>query len=372
VRQWASAPARGQCRLNAPDATDEGLRSAHRGRHLLRYALGVVVGAGALWLVVSAAGGLGDAIMALERANIAWFAPAIAFEGSAYVLAGVRLRRLAGPGTDLSRVAATEISFVVNGLGLLTPASPAEGIAFEFHELGRRGLNRRRIALTIGFEQWFSTRVFYLVHALNLLLIVATRDFPADAAWPIAAAGLILSLLALTALAAARPRVVERIAVVLGALRFWRPRVPVADRRLSGARLHAEAMAVVGPPRQRARLMLLSVASLLADVACLWMLMFAMGIHEGFEIALLAAGAAAAAGAVPLLPGGIGAVELAVPALLAWYGVPVAAALSATLLYRAIGTLLPAAIGGISLYTLRMRKRSRMPSDAREQPDGAT
>ncbi len=84
---------------------------------------------------------------------------------------------------------------MVNGLGLLTPASPAEGIAFEFHELGRRGLSRRRIALTIGFEQWFSTRVFYLVHAVNLLLIVATRDFPADAAWPIAAAVVILSLL---------------------------------------------------------------------------------------------------------------------------------------------------------------------------------
>ena len=62
--------------------------------------------------------------------------------------------------------------------------------------------------------------------------------------------------------------------------------------------------------------------------------------------------------AVPLLPGGIGAVELAVPALLAWYGAPVAAALSATLLYRAIGTFLPAAAGGISIFTLRMRKPS--------------
>ena len=244
--------------------------------------------------------------------------------------------------------------------GSSTPASPAEGIAFEYHELGRRGLPHRRIALTIGFEQWFSTRVFYLVHALNLLLIVATHDFPADAAWPLAAAALILGLLALTAIAAARPQVAERIAVVVGALRFWRPRVPAADRRVSGAQLHAEAMAVVGPPRRRVRLMLLSVASLLADVACLWMLMFAVGIHEGFEIALLAAGAAAVAGAVPLLPGGIGVVELAVPALLAWYGAPVDAALSATLLYRAIGTFLPAAAGGISLFTLRMRTPARV------------
>lgn len=332
-------------------------RATQPGRQLLRYALGLVVGAGALWLVVLNAGGLGDAIAALRDTSPAWLAPAIAFEALAYLLAGVRLRRLAGPDADLSPVAATELALVVNGLGLLTPASPAEGIAFEYRELGRRGLSRRRIALTIGFEQWFSTRVFYLVHALNLLLIVATRDFPADAAWPLAAAALILCLLALTAIAAARPRVAERIAVVLGALQFWHPQASVADRRADGARLHADAMAVIGPPRRRVRLMLVSVASLLADVACLWMLMYAVGIHDGFEIALLAAGAAAAASAVPLLPGGIGAVELAVPSLLAWYGAPVAAALSATLLYRAIGTFLPAAAGGISVFTLRMRKQ---------------
>jgi hypothetical protein len=70
---------------------------------------------------------------------------AIAFEAAAYVLAGVRLRRLAEPEADLSPVAATELALVVNGLGLLTPASPAEGIAFEYRELGRRGLPRRRM-----------------------------------------------------------------------------------------------------------------------------------------------------------------------------------------------------------------------------------
>ncbi len=154
--------------------------------------------------------------------------------------------------------------------------------------------------------------------------------------------------------------------MVVGALRFWRPRTSAAERRLGGARLHAEAMAVVGPRRQRVRLMLLSLASFLADVACLWMLMFAVGIHEGFELALLSAGVAAAAASVPLLPGGIGAVELAVPALLAWYGAPVAAALSATLLYRVIGTFLPAAGGAISVFTLRMRKLPAAPVNDQE------
>ena len=72
---------------------------------------------------------------------------------------------------------------------------------------------------------------------------------------------------------------------------------------------------------------------------------------------MLSVGAAAVASSIPLLPGGLGAVEAAVPALLAWYGAPVAAALSATLLYRAVGTFLPAAAGALSIPALRLRAR---------------
>ena len=117
-------------------------------------------------------------------------------------------------------------------------------------------------------------------------------------------------------------------------------------------------MSVVGPPRRRAGIAAISAASLLADAACFWMLLFAVGIHDGFELALLSVGAAAAASSIPLLPGGLGAVEAAVPALLAWYGAPVAAAVSsATLLYRAVGTFLPAAAGALSVPALRLRAR---------------
>ncbi|MGZ6976177.1 MAG: hypothetical protein ACXVKQ_19740 [Acidimicrobiia bacterium] len=91
--------------MSEPDGEEPG--AAHHGRQLLRYALGLVAGAGALWLVVSAAGGLGDAIAALRDTDPAWLVPAIAFEALAYLLAGVRLRRLAGPDADLSPVAAT-------------------------------------------------------------------------------------------------------------------------------------------------------------------------------------------------------------------------------------------------------------------------
>jgi uncharacterized protein (TIRG00374 family) len=166
-------------------------------------------------------------------------------------------------------------------------------------------------------------------------------------------------VLLLTAMAAARPAVAARVAVVVGALRFWKPRPSIEQRRATGMRMHADAMEVIGTPRHRVGLVLLSAGSLLADAMCFRMVLFAVGIHQGFDLALLTFGAGAAAASIPLLPGGIGAVEAAIPALLAWYGSPVAAALSATILYRVMGTFLPAAAGGISIPLLRIRGRRR-------------
>ncbi len=296
-----------------------------------------------------------EAAGALRDTDPRWVGVAVACEALSYLLSARRLRRLAGPDADMTASAALGITLVAHGLGLLTPAAPAEGIAYQYRELGARGLAPRRRTLTILFEQWFSTRVFYLVHAVNLLVIVATRDFPTDARWPLLAAVVVIGVLVLTATAAARPRFAERLAVLAGALRFWRPRPSVAERRATGRRLHAAAMDVVGPPRRRLRLAALSVVSLLADAAAFWALLAAVGIHVGFDLALLTVGAGAAAASIPLLPGGLGAVEAAMPALLAWYGVPFATALSAALLYRAVGTFLPALAGGVSLASLRRR-----------------
>jgi len=258
--------------------------------------------------------------------------------------------------------AAIELNVVVNGLGLLTPAAPAEGIAFEYAELGRRGLTRRRISMTIAFEQWFSTRVFYLVQALNLLVIVSWRDLPTNTAWVTAASLLVLALLVATAVLANRPSTGERVMVVLGALRFWQPRAPVEDRRAVGAQLHQQAMAVVGPLRRRVVIMALSVASLVFDAGCMWTAMFATGLDFGFEIALLVVGAGMVASIVPFLPGGIGVAEAVIPAVLAWYGTPVSTGLAVALIYRALGTFLPPAAGVPALVALRAQRHRRPPA----------
>jgi len=337
---------------------ESGTPQVSHWRQWLRALLGAALGAGAIWLVLQAAGGLADVGDALRRTNPWWLIPAVLLEALAYVLSGVRLRRLAGPDADLDLRAATELELVVNGLGLLTPASPAEGLAFATNELSRRGLTRRRIALTLGFTNWFSFRIFYLANAVNLLFMVATRDLPVDATWPLVIAPLVLVLLAVTAVLANRPSTAERLAVVLGALRFWKPRVPRTERRAAGAQFHADAMVVVGPPRRRLRLALISLASMMSDVACLWFILIAVGARVDPDVALLAVGAGAVAAAIPLLPGGIGVVEAVIPAVVHWYGPPISAALAGALLYRAVGTFLPAAAGAVALVPLRAHKPS--------------
>jgi uncharacterized protein (TIRG00374 family) len=325
-----------------------------RRRNILRFAIGIALGGVAIWVVVGAAGGLGDALDALRQVDWWWLLPAAGFEGLAYFLSGLRLRRLAGP-EIVSPAAATGIELVVNGLGLLTPASPAEGLAFGASELSRRGLDRRHIGLTLGFAQWFSFRVFLLVNALNLVWIIATRDFPVDSTWPLVAAPLVLGILAASAFLASRPSTMEHLTVAIGTARFWKPKPDRAKLRARGARFHADALEVVGSPRRRVVLMGLSVGSMLADIACLYFSLIAAHAHVGFDIALLAAGAAAASALIPLLPGGIGVVEAIIPAVVHWYGPPVSAALAGALVYRALGTFLPALAGAAALVALRTR-----------------
>lgn len=94
----------------------------------------------------------------------------------------------------------------------------------------------------------------------------------------------------------------------------------------------------------------------MSDVACLWFTLIAVGARVDPDVALLAVGAGAVAASVPLLPAGIGVVEAVMPAVIGWYGPSLSAALAGTLVYRALGTFLPAAAGAVSLATLRVHK----------------
>ncbi len=254
-------------------------------------------------------------------------------------------------------MAALGLSLVVFGFGAVTPAAPAEGMAIASRELRRRGRTKRQARLTVGFSEWFAQRTFYAVAALDLLLVIALGDLSFADSWPfIIVAVVVIVAITGTAVAARRPTSAEWVFHVLAAIRIRRPEPEPAARRQDAQEWHAEAMAVVGPPRNRVRLALVSAAAVLADAATLWATCHAAGFHIHPELVLLARTVGAVAGWIPLLPSGLGVVEVAIPAILHRFGAPFDDALAATVVYRAAGTLLPALAGGVALIAFRTHR----------------
>ena len=327
-------------------------------RGLTRWALGLAVAGGALWALARAAGGLADAASALEHARWGWIAAAAAAAGASYLALGLQLRRLARPTADLPTRVGVSLALVVAGFGLLTPASPLEGLGIAGRELRRRGFTQRQATLTLGFGQWFAIRVFLLVTGVGIVVAAALGDlFERDVASVVAATASLALVLLVTARLARRPEAAARIAVLAGSLRFWRARPPAADRRATGAEWHREAMGIVGPPANRLVLVGLSVVAILADMAALWAALAAVGLHVRADVVVLAAVVGVLASSVPLLPGGLGLVEAAIPAVLHHFGAPLDAALAGALIYRAVGTFLPAGAGTAVVASLTLRRQ---------------
>ena len=228
---------------------------------------------------------------ALSRTDARWLTAAVLAQLLGLILSAVRLRQLTGFDAKLSLPAAGGLELVMNGLCVLAPAAPAEGLAYGARQLRRRGLDKTRTALVLGLEQWFSYRVIYLVAALNLLVILARRDFPVPGPWPAAAAVLVLLALAVTAVAARRPASMQHLNGAWARVRFWAPRPSTEELSLAGIRLHETAMKVVGTPRNRVLLVGLSVAGHLLSVLTLFLAMRAVGVVVDPDVALLAAAA---------------------------------------------------------------------------------
>ncbi len=336
-------------------------------RHpVAKFTIGLVLGAAAVWLVISTAGGLSDAMSAMGRMRGGFVALAFGFAALRMLLFGLQLLWLGRRTGPMSMLTASGLALVIFGLGAITPAAPAEGLAIASGELRRRDRTTRQARMTVGFSEWFAQRTFYAIAALDLIVVVALGHLSVADSWPfvIVAAVVLLAIIG-SAAAARRSSTAEWVVGALDALRLRKPRAS-ADNRLDAADArrdaasvwHAQAMEVVGPPRNRASLAIVSAAAVLADAATLWATCHAAGFHIHPELVLLARTVGTIASWVPLLPSGLGVVEIAIPAILHRFGAPLDDALAATLVYRAAGTLAPAAAGGLALVALRAGARN--------------
>jgi len=317
----------------------------------------LLIGAGAIYAVVSSAGGFADSLGALTSARRGWLAGGGLAEAASYAALGLLLRRLVGG--QVNRRTGIRLGLVVVGLGNILPAAPAEGLIMAGAELHRRGVDSRRARIALGLLQWISIRTLFGVAALDALVVAAAAQvrYPQQAPGRYvlaAAAVVVLAALAATAWLASRRQTMEFVARAAGWARFWQPPSPVSERRAQGAAWHAEISEVLGSKRRQAAFGGLGVLSCLADATCFRCALVAVGIQLKPGLFLLAYAIAMICTLVPFIPAGLGVVETIVPALLHHAGVPLHTALAGILAYRALGTLLPAVLGTTSLIRLRM------------------
>jgi uncharacterized protein (TIRG00374 family) len=328
-------------------------------RHVLvRYGFGVVVAGIALFVAVELAGGMADAWDALRDVDVRWLLAGLVAEAVSYALLSWQLHRLAGPDADLTPGASLRLGLVVFGLGLVTPASPAEGMVLGSAELSRRGLTRRRAALTLVYSEWYANASLWVLASSSVLAAALLDDVPNEDRGPLVAIALLMVVtLALVVALARRQAVVEWFAVRLGAFRPRSRRRSTEERRAVGARWYADAATVTATRRDRLIIVAIALTAWGCDALCLFFSLAAAGTIVRPDVLLLAYTAAVLAASVPLVPAGLGVVEAALPALLAAYGVHHATALAGALAYRGLGTALPALAGALMVPGLRVVRR---------------
>ena len=333
-------------------------RPAGRFRKVARVVVPFLIAGAAVTVVATSAGDVGAMTGALRTVDPRLVAFAIAAEIASFGFLGLHLRLLGGPHANVRRLAPFRIATVVFGLGSVMPAAPAEGLVMAGSALKHRRLARRRTVLVLGVSQFFGTTGLYLLAALDALVVVlAAHDGPIAArGWLVAGGICTLVVLSALAIVLTRQRFAEIAGVVAGRIRHPLHPASADERKERGVAWHEATMHVLTEHHRAPWLAITIVAGWALDGTCLFFALRAVGVHVGLDVLLLAYTVSAAACLIPFLPAGLGVVETLVPGLLHLYHVPLESALAGLLVYRALGTFLPAIVGALSLVSLRFQQ----------------
>jgi uncharacterized protein (TIRG00374 family) len=294
---------------------------------------------------------------AATHADPGWLALVILAEAAsmgAFARLQRRLLRVGGLRITLRRAFA--ITYAGNALSTTLPAGPAVSVVYTFRQFRRSGAPAR-LATAVIIAGGVITTTAYTVIGLLALLVEPSSRGPALTTLAIPTA-----LLAVLAPALWHQRSRARLAAP-----FRRPaRAIMSHRRIAPyAAWLVEARDVLRPSRRDwGALVVLSVLNWVFDILALFAAARAVGIEVQPHAVTLAYFAAQAAGSLlPLLPGGIGAIESSMAASLVAFGATLAPASAAVGLYRLVSYWAVVAVGWIAWFALqegpRLSERTR-------------
>jgi uncharacterized protein (TIRG00374 family) len=306
-------------------------------RRLARRAAAIVAAFVVIGLIAWLAPGLGDVRELLSRASGAWLALAVALEVASSLSYVVMFKPVFC--RRMTWRSSTEIGLSELAVGSIVPASGAGGIALGAWILSRAGMPGSVIARrSVAFLLIKSSVNFIAVTVVGALMAVGVGPH--------------FSLL-LTAL----PAVLSAAAIVA---------VPLGGRALArrsaqgSGRLRSAAVAIREGVSEAGRLMrhfdpLLvggAVGYWLFDNLVLLATFHAFGYTPPLIVVLMAYLIGQLGGALPL-PGGLGGIDGGLIGALVVYGVPLAPATAAVLLYRVILFWVPLVMGVPAFMSLR-------------------
>jgi uncharacterized membrane protein YbhN (UPF0104 family) len=322
---------------------------APRRARVLRAIAGAALAAVLVLVVLTLLGEAHDtrgALTTLRHAEPALVVAAALAEALSYLALALVLALLV-PGLGLPTSAC--ITVAAFGAGSLVPGQPAGGIALTVRELARRGLSVRRAT---------PVAVVLLAGApAASMALLAGPTLVASAAW----APLPDGWRALVALLGA-------LALLLGGAIAVAIASPAWLRGLRSSRLPAW---VTDPATRgrRGRVLTLAAGYWIADATCLWLVARALGVDLPPATLPIAYVVGAVVIAIPVLPGGLGGVEAAVPLVLAAGPVRYGEAVLAVLAWRALSFWLPAIAGlGCIALLARVTPAQRMAPGAVDEP----
>ncbi|HVN41369.1 MAG TPA: lysylphosphatidylglycerol synthase domain-containing protein, partial [Steroidobacteraceae bacterium] len=268
----------------------------------------------------------------LQQAQPAWLLLALALQaGTYFAQAEVWCVVLHRAGGSLPFGFACRLSFAKLFMDQAAPSMGLSSAAIVTHALENRGIERATVISSVAVD----TASFYIAYLLNLVLalvlvvaaghgrplvLTVTALFLAYAA-TLSAAVLMLSGHTPSRMTA-RLGALPGVGRLVGVLREASPRLAREPRLL---------MAATG----------LQMLIAVLDAATLWAALRALGTPASPTTVFASFMLASVLRSFGLVPAGLGTFEAGSVGALAWLGVPVAAALSATLLFRGLSFWLP-------------------------------
>ena len=320
-----------------------------------------LLGAAVLGALVAGVLQLSDAShfeLLLSQAEPGWLLLAIALQGLTYIAQGQLYRMvLKASGAALPLWDATKLSLAKLFVDQALPSSGFSGAVTVVALLQRRGIGLSQVSscFIISVSAYFAA---YLL-ALGAALVIAIGSGHGGLAVIATSAAFMLfcGLMAVAApLIAGLPQ--SRLASRMQNVR-WMQRLL--------AMVFAAEPRLTRSPALLVRATGYSLAIVLLDALTMWVLLYAIGHAAPFAGIFASFMLASVLRSVGIVPGGLGAFEAAAVTTLSWAGVPLAAGLSATLLFRALSFWLPM-LPGFWLSRSALRSQSE---GSRETPSMA-